>query len=311
MKVDNKLLAVAVVLALAFYGGFINLGAPAASGGNGNTGGAGGVAPGAACPTILSQTLSITGYDADKPTTTVTTTGATVWLNAANGQPYAPGTSTKQLGSYDVKMNSSTNYFATIVKTTTDCSAAPSVVGYLKGVDSATLTAYNTNGITVNTQANNLTIGASGSGTIHLKMSQTVAYKHLTGESGKFAVFLNASNLTEWNPSQMSAVFNGVPCTAYTGALGNSATPAALTSNLLTSFLCTGDFQPNDGNIYDLAIKMQAASGVTPATNQQVGVNYVGVDYYEDSVSGKVALGAVKDTGAAIQVLRSKNVWIN
>jgi hypothetical protein len=308
VKKNEMLIGIVIVAALLLATGTINFG------------GAGAVVapPGgsaaAGCPTIVSATLVNKTYDADKPSTGVTNT-PTVYLNAAAGTPYPGGLATQQLASYDVLMTAS-NYFGTLKHTTTSCSATPDVVGYLKGVDTPTVTVYNTNGITANAVGSApLAIGSSGSGTAHLKFSQTTAYKHLTGESGKFCVLMNATNVSDWNPGQSSAVFNGVPCVAYTsGGLANSATPSVMAgSAYVMGFVCTGDFAPNDGAIYDLAVKIQAASGVDPAA-QNISIVYGGADYSGtafDALSGKVGTACVTESGAAIQTLRDARVVIS
>lgn len=308
-KKNDYLIIGVVVLALAFATGMINLGTPGAVGGQqpGGAAGAGGAAA-VSCPTIVSQTLQNKTYDFAKRTSAVVS-DATVYLNAANGEPYPGGLSTQQLGTYDV-LNTASNYFSTLVHTTTSCSATPSEVGYLKGVDTPTVVVKNSDAQTTNADANNLTIGASGSGTVHLKMSQTTAYKYLTGDSGKFCILMNATNTTDWNAGQSSAVFNGVPCVPYAqGGLANSVVPAALTNAYVMGFVCTGDFQANDGNIYDLAVKIQAASGVNPGL-ETIGLNYVGADYYKDTINGKVGIGCGKDDASAIQTLRNYKVQI-
>jgi len=308
VKKNDMFIGIVVVALLLFATGTINFGGAGAIGGA-PPGGAGGAAA-VGCPTIVAQTLANKSYDFDKRSTVVASAD-TVYLDAANGVPYPGALATQQLASYDVLM-SATNYFSALVHTTTTCSATPAVTGYLRGVDTPTLTVYNTDGTTQNAVANNLSIGSSGSATAHLKFSQTVAYKHLTGESGKFCVFLNATNVTDWAPAQMSAIFNGVPCQSYGAGLGNTAQPVAITGTQIAAWTCSGiDFQANDGSIYDLAIKLQAASGVNPGIASIVNVYYGGADYYADSVTGAVATGCVSDTGAAIQTLRIKEITVS
>jgi hypothetical protein len=306
VKKNDMLIGIVVIAAFLLVTGTINFGGA----------GAAVIPPGGAaaagCPTIVSATLVNKTYDADKTSTGVSNT-PTVYLNAAAGQPYSGGLATQQLASYDVLMTAS-NYFGTLKHTTTSCSATPEVVGYLKGVDTPTVSVYNTNGITANAVGAGLAIGSSGSGTAHLKMSQTTAYKHLTGESGKFCVFLNATNTTDWNAGQSSAVFNGVPCVAIAqGGLANTVTPSALTGVYVAGWVCSGDFAANDGSIYDLAVKLQAASGVDPGA-QNVSINYVGADYSGsafDAISGKVGTACVTEAGAAIQTLRTQQLVIS
>jgi hypothetical protein len=306
VKKNEMLIGIVVIAALLLATGTINFGGAGAVGGAAPD--AGGAAA-AGCPTIVSQTLANKTYDADKPTSAVANT-ATVYLNAAAGQPYPGGLATQQLGSYDVLMTAS-NYFGTLKHTTTSCSATPDVTGYLKGVDTPTGALYNANQITLNT-ASPLAVGSGGSGVAHLKLSQTVAYKHLTGESGKLCVFVNVANTSEWDAAQSSAVFNGVPCANFASAgLGNAAIPsAASTGTNKLGFVCTGDFQANDGTIYDLAVKMAAASGVNPAATNNT-IYYGGADYYADSITGKVATGCATDAGVAIQTLRSINLEVS
>lgn len=309
VKKNDYLIIGVVILALAFATGMINLGGAGAVGGQ-QPGGAGGAAS-VSCPTIVSQTLANKTYDADKRSTGVAS-AATVYLSAANGQPYPGGLTTQQLGTYDVLMTA-TNYFSTLVTTTTSCSASPDVVGYLKGVDTPTDDLYNANQITLNT-ASPLAVGASGSAVAHLKLSQAAAYKHLTGESGKLCVFVVVSNTSEWDTAASSAVFNGVPCTTLGNAgLGNTATPAAVAANGTTgmSYVCTGDYAAaNDGSIYDLSLKMAAASGVNPAATNNT-IFYGGADRYANSIDGKVSVGCSNDAGTAIQTLRTINLEVS
>jgi hypothetical protein len=306
VKKNDYLIIGAVVLILAFATGMINLGTP---GSIAQPGGVGGAAA-SVCPTIVTQTLANASYDADKPATAVNA-AVTVYLSAANGQLYSGALSTQQLGSYDVLYTLS-SYFGTIVKTTTTCSSTAPVVGYLKAVDTPSVTAYNTDGTTALSTASNLSVAASGSATAHIKFAQGTTYKHLSGESGKFCIYINATNVTDWAPAQFSAVFNGVPCASAGTGLANSAQPTVLGGVLVTSFVCTGDFQPNDGTLYDLAVKYQAASGVDPGI-ELTSVAYVGADYSAtayDATSGKVGLGCVTSAGTAIQTLRSVAVPI-
>jgi hypothetical protein len=303
VKKNEMLIGIVIVAALLLATGTINFG------GAGAVVAPPGGAAAAGCPTIVSQTLANKTYDADKPATAVASSAA-VYTNAAAGQPYSGGLATQQLASYDVLMTAS-NYFGTLKHTTTSCSATPEVVGYLKGVDTPTAALYNANQITLNT-ASPLAVGASGSGVAHLKLSQTVAYKHLTGESGKLCVFVNVANTSEWDASQSSAVFNGVPCTVFENSgLAASAVPvAATTGTYKMGFVCNGDFAANDGTIYDLAVKMQAASGVNPAATNNT-IYYAGADYFANSLTGKIGVGCATDAGAAIQTLRSINLEVS
>jgi hypothetical protein len=307
LNTNTLLLIVVVVLGLA-YVGVVKF--PGATGGSGGVG-AGGVPIGTSCPTIVTQALVNKTYDMDKQTTAVGNV-PTVYLSAANGQIYPGGSATKQLASYDVLLTPIASYFGTLQHITTDCSGTPVATGFVKGVDTPTVTVKNGDGTTTNADTATLAIGASGSATVHLKFSQAAAYKHLTGESGTYCVFFNATYASNWSVSQSSASFNNVPCTPLASAgLANAVTPSAISNQFVMGFACKGvDFQANDGGIYDLAVKLNAATGIDP-TYENTTIVYGGADYYTNTVTGAVGTGCAKDDGSVIQTLRGARVEIS
>lgn len=307
MKTNQMLLAGVVIVALLVFSGYQ---LPGASGGllGGGTGTT-------TCNLATTQTLANASYDADKPGTKVAGAAATVYLNAGTGA-LAPGGFTTTPGTTYQVYTTASNFFATLDSVTPGCTPSPTITQAQKEVDtSVSITAYGNDGISSlgagDGSGNNLTIGASGSATAHVQLAQSAAYKHLSGKTGKFAVFVNATNVTDWAPSQMSILFDGAVCTAYGSAgLSNSATPSALGGSIVYAAVCNGDFAVNDGSIHNLAVKYNAATGVNPgAQNTWVGI--VGVDYYANTVSGAIEQGAVKDSGAAIQTIQTEIIPVD
>jgi hypothetical protein len=274
----------------------------------GATGGLLGGGTATQCNLATTQTLKNASYDADKPGTATAGETAIVFLNAATGARNPGGLTTTPGVAYSV-YTTGTNYFATLDSVTTGCTPSPTITQSQKAVDtSVSITAYDNDGIsalgTTYGAGNNLSVGSGGSATAHVQLAQSAAYKHLSGKTGKFAVFLNATNVTDWNPSQMSILFDGAVCTPYGSAgLSNAATPTALGGAVVIAAVCTGDFAVNDGSIHNLAVKYNAATGVNPGA-QQTEVGIVGVDYYANTVTGAIEQGAVKDSGAAIQTMQ-------
>jgi len=311
VKQNEMLIGIVIVAALLLATGTINFGGAGAIA-------PGGAAPGAGiagCTLSTSQTISNASYNADKPGTATTGGYPTYFVNPATGELNAGGATTVPGGTYTM-FERATSYFSTVKTVTTGCVASVPVSVLQKAVDTAvSLTAYENNGITalaVGTE--NLTIGASGSATAHIKMAQSAAFTHLSGDSGKFAVFINVTAGTQnnYSVSQMSAVFDGMPCVAYTSAgLSNAATPAVLTGVYLTGWVCTGDFAANDGSIHELAVRYAAASGINPNAGAGTNIGIVGIDRYIDGTTGVLSLGAVSETGAAIQTLQTVSVNVD
>jgi len=277
---------------------------PAGTGGN--------VGQGGTCQLAYPQTIANASYNVDTPGTQVGAT-AYVFNDASTGALNSGGTTTTPNTKYDV-LFTATSYFAVLVEDfTTPCTVSPALRVTQKAVDTAiTTSVYSTDGLTLLTGDVNLTIGASGSGTAHVKLLQSAAYKHLGGKDNKFAVFVNSTNASTYDPSQMSVVFDGSNCVVYGSAgLSNSAIPAVTGATLVGAWVCTGDFLANDGGTHDLAVKVQAVSGMNPTAASDFGVGVVGVDYYTNTQSGAVEFGAVKNSGAAIQAMQVVHVNVN
>lgn len=304
------IIAIAAVVLVGIVG-YSQLGAKPAplSIGGGTTGGNQTSTGGTITVLGTTQTLSVASYDADKPGTGVSSS-YTYYLNPSTGA-LSPGGNVTNPGTTYTVMGNVTGYFADIGSVTTGNLPSPSLTLTQKAVDTAvSLSVYNTNGVTANTEAANLTIGSAGSGTAQIQTAQSAAYKHLSGKSNKFAVYVNATNVTDWNPAQMSIVWDNTACTALgQSGLSNVATPSALKQVLVYAAVCNGDFLPNDGSPHKLSVKFVAASGTNPV-DQDASVCLAGVDYYQDTTNGAVGEGAVKDSGAAIQTLQCATVNI-
>lgn len=274
--------------------------APTATGTNGVTG---------ACVLSSPQTLAVQVTDADRPGTVLSSTN-TVYLNSQTGQLNPGGTTTTPGGNYNVLSNT-TNYFKGLASFQTDCSVSPPAPLSEKGVDTAVSTAvFNADGVTSNS-VTNLTVGTGGVTTAYVNLAQSANYKHLGGVDGRFTVYINATNVTDWNPSSMSLVFDNTPC-VQTGAASpavQTATPSAVGGVIVYNAVCTGDFAPQDGSIHKLAVRIAAASSIDPGI-QNMGVNFAGVDYYKNTVSGAVQLGSVKDDGSAVQAMQGATIHI-
>lgn len=262
-----------------------------------------------ACVLSTDQTLQVRTSDNDRPGTTLASTNV-VFLNAQTGDVNPGGTSTNPGSTYNVLANT-TNYFKGLGSVTTGCIANPQLPLTEKGVDTAVSTAvFNADGVTSNT-VTNLTVGSGGVTTAFVNLAQSANYKHLGGVDGRFTVYVNATNVTDWNPSSMSLVFDNTPCVSLGAASPavQTATPNAIGGVIVYSAVCTGDFAPQDGSIHKLAVRIAAANSVNPGI-QDMGVNFAGVDYYQNTVSGAVQLGSVKDDGSAIQAMQGATIHI-
>jgi len=289
-------LVVVVVLGLSFFVakdlGLIG-GATTAQVGSGGTGNANAPGGGPACNLAAAQTLSLGVYDADKPGTSVAGGFNYVFLDPNTGA-LNPGNLTTQAGMTYTVLSGKTNYFSALKQVTTPCTVSPTLTTYLKAVDTAVVASIiNSDGLTANSGTNQ-TIGSGGSAVI-------AAYKHLSGEKGTFTVFLNDTSSSTWDASQMSMTFDGKQCTPYTGTTPSSG----VTGVIVKAFTCTGDFAPNDGAQHIAYIKYVALNGVNPGGNDGRFISFVGDDYYQNTVTGAIAYGPVKDDGTPIQLIQS------
>ncbi len=266
------------------------------------------------------QVITDNAYDTLKPGLGILTSTQTAFLDPVGAGKSMSLSSTVRGTNLTILSNRS-GYFSSMTviypngtsapKYQTPCdSVAATISQNLVKYDSATLaTITKSDGSTPNnaTSGYRITIGSGSSGVGHVKLQQNASYTSITGEIGQFAVFINATNQTDWNPSMNSISFAGVQCSQpYVGSV-----PSAISTGVVlgTSTICNGGYQASDSNLYDLAVKLQAANGVTPA-NQTVTVTIIPLDYYTNSITGAPAIGAVKDTGAAIQTGQSFNLAI-
>lgn len=293
------------VLLFAFF--LFGGGAGLQAGGNiqATPGGLVDVAVSQGCVLSVAQTLAVGSYNADKPGTTIATPSVQVFSDAATGK-LNPGNMTTQPGYKYKAWAVKANYFGAADDITTGCVASPQLSLYQKAVDTAvSSTSFNANGVTLNTQTANQTIGSSGVGSIHLKLQQSASYTHLSGANNKFSVFLTATNVTDWDTTQTVVSFDGKECTTYAGAQ-----PTALTTGVLVKgWDCDGDFSAIDGNLHTLDVRLAAANGVNP-DSQSLIVNFVGNDLYQDTVTGVFKVGGVKNDGSAIQTMQTKTVYV-
>jgi hypothetical protein len=180
-----------------------------------------------------------------------------------------------------------------------------------KEVDTAVSTqVFNNDGVTKNTVSANQSVGSGSTVTMSMNMVQSANYKHIGCHDKRFAVYVNATNQSDWDASQWAVTFDGVPCAPLGTVAGVSqAAPASVVGSVVYSAICSGDFAPIDGATHKLGFRIQAQSGVNPGP-QNVSINFMPVEYYLNTISGAVATGAVKNDGAAIQAVQSVLVYL-
>lgn len=276
-----------------------------------------GAIPSSGCPTLATtQTISPASYNVDQPSSTVASP-VVVYLNPATGSLNPSGNTTQPRGTYTLYAFY-TGYCGASKQITTGCDITNPVPIYQKNFDtSISASVFNADGVTANadTTAGRLAIASGSSATAHIKLLQSTSYSHLSCGKNEFAVFMNATNVTDWNPSQMSAVFDGKVCKGYTaygydGTPIVGATPTGLGAVKVVAWNCEGDFAPNDGSLHALDVKYQAGTGMAVHA-QNTSICYAPVDYYQNTITGALEMGAVKDDGSAIQTLQCAPVRVS
>jgi len=266
--------------------------------------------PQGACVLSTQQTLGIASYDADQPGTS--TPGATfvVYNNPTTGE-LNPGDDDTTPGETYTVYAEAANYFAALKPITTTCIAGPPVSLKQKAVDTAVVaTVFNSDGVSPNTGGSQ-TVGVGGTAQVYVNMVQSANYLHLGGVDDRFVVYLSGDDITEWQPNQMSMIFDSKTCTPLAQSDVQKAQPTTLSgSYLIYAAVCSGDFAPQDGNIHKLAIRLQASPGGAPGT-QTLDVDFGGVDYYPNSITGVIEKGAADDTGTEVQALQNVGIDVN
>ena len=299
--VSKNLMILALVAIIAFVGLGINV--PGSVGGTPPAGSTGGVCT---IPLSSAQTLQAGAYDADKPGTSQAPTAQFVYLNAAAGQ-LNPGNFTTQPGKAYTYYATKANVFAAKQDFTTPCNeVSPTITALMKTVDtSITESVINSKGLTENTAVANETLIASGTATVHVRLTPSALYKHLSGATNQYSVYINATNATDWDTSGFSLVgIDGQNCNR-----ASKPNPSAITKGqVLVGFDCTGDFSGTSNTYREMALTVKSGSLAT-MTYQPITFNYVGWDYYTNTITGALETGPVKNDGTAIQALQ--NVAIN
>ena len=313
---NNVLMALGLILvvvgALWYFGtGWIGAGSGKTLdvSGSGNTPTAGTtqqVAGACTAPLSTAQVVTFAGYDADKPSTAVTGISTVVFSDPASGK-ILPGNPTVPGSTYAVLASKSGSLKAFKPSVTTSCTeAAPQVPVYLETYDSApTVTVYNVGGRTANAvTTSNQTLTAGSPVTLQIEVQPSALYKHVAGgvpegQTGKFAVFFNYTNSSDWDPSGFAMSTYGAwgssACEAYSG------TNPTYTGVVVKGFICTGDFTGKDSAIYGLYATVKPSSIYGNGPKAQLTTTIVPVDYYQNTISGVLSTGPVKDDGSAIQ----------
>lgn len=317
--------AFAVAVWLASAGGFITLASTPAPSGPQNqvTGGAANTsAYGGLALSTTTQSLQNKSTNFDKPGTAVSVTAVTVFTNPTLGLLNPGGLTVSTIGGTQyTALATATSFFGNVQTIT---SPNPFVSFSQKAVDTAiSKTAYLNDISTKITGDQNLTIGAGGSATAVVALRQSAINTHLSGDIGKFCVYVNVTNGQQGNynpnPNFMYASFKGSPCVSYTGGntgLSNAQTPTTATNGvagtLLTAFVCSGDYSAaSDSDTHYLNIVYAANTGVNPGAQNATGVNVVGADYYLNTISGALEKGCVKDDGSVIQSIQTISVPVD
>ena len=267
---------------------------------------------GLSCPQLsTSQVLSIINVNQDKPGTSISATDV-VYLNRNTGTLNPGGNITKPGSVYSV-FGTAANFASALVDGITDCTANPPVSLSQKALDTAVATQpFNSDSVTKNSYPSaNQSIGLGSSVTMSIDFVQSSNYLHLSGSDNRFAVYVNATNSTDWDASQMAITWDGSQCTKLSQVSGvQQTTPTSIPGQIIYSAVCTGDFLPVDGATHKMGVRIQAQSAVNPGP-QFMNVNFAPIQYYANTITGAIEVGAVKDSGATIQAFQTVQLSLN
>lgn len=307
MQTNKLIMYGLVLLAVGLFTGYIKV--------PGAVGGAVQGAPqtgGSSCVLSSAQTTSFALYDADKPGSQFQTVWNYMYGNTATGALYAGNGSTQPGGSYTIYANGTATNFAALVPFTPGCVVTNPVSGTAKTYDqSITFQVWqqdgNQNGEgSSSTSRTNASITAGSTYNFEWRGVPSALYKHLAGPTGKYAVWINTTNVTSWDTSGFS--IRGIDGSACVPSSAPTPADSRVAGYVIYRAICSGDFSGVDGNTYKVAqITVKAASG-TASGAAYLGFWVAPVDYYRNSVSGAVASGEVDDLGRSIHSLQVTNV---
>lgn len=310
MQRNDLLLGVVILFAVGVFTGFIKPGAVGASG-TGTT-----IPPSNTC--VLAAAQTIQGADYNSFNQTLVGAATNTYINPSTGQLNPSNGTTQPNTAYVVYFAPTGGYFGQTVPITTGCSVtAPVTASTMLFEQSFTTNSYvlNNDGLTKNYAspgtgtANETSFGANTLRTFTARLSAHAAGTHLVGPLGKFDVYVNATNSTQWdltggaNAPGANIAFNGVPCSAYTEPYN----PASLTGVVIYKATCTGDIPTNGFGSLTVGVKTLSL----PAGATNVGVNIVPWDYFVDSSNGKLSTGGFNNVGTAVQTAQSLNIGIS
>lgn len=266
-------------------------------------------------PLSTAQTVNIAGFDADKPATAVSGIATTVFTDSSAGK-ILPGNTTVPGSTYSILASKSGSLKAFKPVVMTSCTeAAPQIPIYLETYDSApTVTVYNVGGRTANAvNTVNQTLTAASPATFQIEVQPSALYKHIAGgapegQMGSVALFFNYTNSSDWDTSGFALSTYGAwgssSCTPYSGA-----TPT-YTGVVLKGFTCPVDFSGKDSAIYGFYATVKPSSIYANGAKAVLTATIVPVDYFQNTVTGVLSTGPVKDDGSAIQTGIQKGIGL-
>jgi hypothetical protein len=267
-------------------------------------------ATGCANPLSTTQSLSVGATDADKSGTSVSSVSYLIYTNPTNGM-LNPGNGTTIPGTGYTMLAYKSGELAARADFTTPCnSPTVPVAPAMETLDSSvTMTVYNQGARTTNAASANMTFSAASPYTFRLELLPSALYKHIAGGAqNRFALFINATNQSDWDVSGFSAnlVSWGGSCTHFTGP-----NPTNFSGAVIYGFACNGDFTGKDRGTYpiDVTIKPSASYTAKTAGAGTFTVQLVPFDYFADTVSNALSDGPVKDNGATFQTAQEVFVY--
>lgn len=245
--------------------------------------------------------LDVSVYDADLKGTSLGAATVKI-IDKATGKPIS-GTDVNPDKTYTLLVKN-TDYISLKTDIQIPCVATYSIPVYLKAYDTAIIgTVYNKDTYTENGVGNELVIKPNSVGTARIIISQSASYLHLSGVDDKFAVYVTVADNTGWDASNFAVTFDGKACTEMSKdtTLDNKVDPAYLAAigTIKYKAVCSGDFTPNGAESHTLIVKL--ATDGTGIVQDQVFVDLIPLDYYENTKTGEIEVGAVSDNGSILQ----------
>lgn len=272
--------------------------------------------------TNVAQTFGVDAVDADQGTAVTSLTVVNL-TDSVSGIPYQksvlPG------GSVLTALVTKSGYISDVVTMRSGAfDTNPTAHAQLKAYDSAvTFAIYNSGGHTANAVTSAATRQALGVGvgtkTVSVEMSPSAKNKRIAGgDTGQFAVLINATNTTSAFIAGNFAVKTNGGFAAGTVAgtpLSLTQNPTGLGGNYITGFSVPADFTGTDQGTYKLDLTIGTSSAWTDA-NSTMSVCIVPIEYYQQVTAqtgiakGAIRIGAVKDDGSAINAAQCEEFFL-